>query len=112
MVTRFHRQRAIPSQPITTLTNRPHHIARNRGHRGVGRDRHNAVISLIERRPREVVHGGVNDTEVFILAGLEVGETATTYGSGGGGGANRNASGTTGNGGGGGSGVIIIYEYI
>ena len=71
MVTGLHRQRAVAANPVAAFAHGADHVI-HRGFTCALRQRDNLVKRLVHGRTRQVVHGGVNDAKVFLLAGFQV----------------------------------------
>ena len=64
-------QRALPGQPVATLAHRPHHIDRYLRH-VTGVHHLDAVVGLVQRRPHQVVHGGIHHRKMLAFVVLQV----------------------------------------
>src|SRR5690242_5693708 len=63
---------AIFGEKIGRLTNGSYHIIVLQGSRFIANKRHNAMISLIERRSKKCVHAHINNAKSFEAGTLDV----------------------------------------
>ena len=65
-------QRTVLGEAITALADGADDVGDQRGTGGVAMQRHDLVVTVVHRRPHEVVHRGIDNEEIFPGAALEV----------------------------------------
>ena len=73
LVAGLHGQRAVTANPVAAFADRADHVIhRLRTRAACLLQRNNRVKSLVHGRAGQIVHGGVDDTKILLLAGFDI----------------------------------------